>query len=382
MSAPPGGRGGSLEALAAFAFLVFGAALVLPGAVQPALETALGLDLAASGLVASALSLGLGVGVVAGGPLADRLPRRPMFVGAAALAALSALALGAGGPYAGVLAATAGIGLGAGLYETLLNAAVAERAPASAAARLSLVHACATLGAGLGAPALGALAGAHGFSAPYATLGLAFLALATLALPIPFVKKGVGPAPLETRNVNEEDRPLGELVPLAGGCFAYVGLETALSVFAAPHADGLGHDAARGMRALSAFWVGLFVARVAYAALRRPASPVQLRLAGLAGAVALVAAAFGRGLAPEATFLAVGLALGVVFPVLVTLAGEAWPGRRATAVGLVVGAGSLGGLVVPWAAGAIGDRLGPAAAVVSLAVLALMVAAVPGRRSA
>jgi fucose permease len=374
-------RVGALEGLAALAFLVFGGALVLPGAVQPALEAALGLDLAASGLVASALSLGLGLGVVAGGPLADRLPRKPVFVGAAGLAAAAALALVSGGPFAAVLAATAGIGFGAGVYETLLNAAVAERAPASAAARLSLIHACATLGAGLGAPALGALATGRGFPAPFASLGLGFAALALLALPTPFRQKGVGPVSSETPAGEAKVRPLSELVPLGVGSFAYVGLETALSVFAVPHAAGHGYDAARGMQALSAFWVGLFAARVVFAALRRPARPAQLRAVGLVGAAALGAAAFGRGLAPEVGFLAVGLALGIVFPVLVTLAGEAWPTRRATAVGLVVGAGSLGGFAVPWAAGAIGDRLGPAAAVASLASLALLIAAAASRRA-
>jgi fucose permease len=348
--------------------------------VQPALHAALGLDLAASGLVASALSLGLGVGVVLGGPLTDRLARKPLFAASAGLAAFSGLSLAGGGGFATVLAATAGIGFGAGLYETLLNAAVVERAPVSAASRLSLIHACATLGAALGAPLLGAVATAHSFAAAYAALGAAFIALAALALAVPFGPKGDGALSSGLGSTDGEVQRLSRLWPLAAGSFGYVGLETALSVFAAPHAAGLGLDPSRGLRALSAFWVGLFLARVGFAALRRPASRGQLRAAGLAGAVALGAAAFVRELPPELSFLAVGLALGVVFPVLVTLAGEACPGRRGTAVGLVVGAGSLGGFAVPWAAGAIGDALGPAAAVASLAVLAGALAATPSPR--
>jgi len=170
-------------------------------------------------------------------------------------------------------------------------------------------------------------------------------------------------------------RRLRGLAPWAAVAFAYVGLETALSVFAVPYARGLGLDAGRGMTSLSAFWVGLFVARVAFAALRRPARSAQLRGAGLAGALVLAAGAGSRAPAPEAVFLATGLALGVVFPLLVLFAGDAWPERRASAAGLVVGAGSLGGLVVPWLAGGIGDRLGPVAAVGSLAALALVVVA-------
>jgi DHA1 family bicyclomycin/chloramphenicol resistance-like MFS transporter len=75
--------------------------------VQPALAAALGLDLAASGLVAAALSIGLGVGGVAGGPLTDRYARRPLFCGAAALAALAGLGLALVPSFGGVLAASA-----------------------------------------------------------------------------------------------------------------------------------------------------------------------------------------------------------------------------------------------------------------------------------
>jgi fucose permease len=350
---------------------VFGVALILPGAAQPALAAALGLDLAASGLVASALSLGLGVGVVAGGPLADRLPRRPLFAASAGVAGLSGLALAGGGPFVAVLAATAGIGLGAGLYETLLNAAVPERAPAHAAGRLALMHACATLGAGLGAPAFGAFAQASGFAAAYGALGAAFGALALLGLWVVF------PSPAPQAQLTPASPPpsrLRGLAPWAVVSFAYVGLETALSVFAVPYAAGLGLDARRGMQSLSAFWGGLFAARVAFAWLGRPARVAQLRAAGLAGAALLAAGALAGAGLPELVFLATGLGLGVVFPLFVLFAGEAWPERRASAVGLVVGAGSLGGFAVPWLAGEIGDRLGPAAAVGSLAALALVIA--------
>jgi fucose permease len=349
---------------------------VLPGAVQPALAAALGVDLAASGLVASSLSLGLGVGVVAGGPLADRCARRPLFAGAAALAALAACAVPLAPSYAGALAAAAGIGLGAGVYETLFNAAVPERRPESAASHLSLLHACATLGAGLGAPALGAVVAARGFPGAYGALGAAFAALALLGLAVRFAPPphaGAGSAhpraPL----------PLGALAPFALAAFAYVGLETALSVLAAPYAASRGHGAERGMRALSAFWLGLLAARLVFAWLRRPARPAQLRLAGGAGALALALGAFAPGAAPELVFGAAGLALGVVFPLVVTLAGAAVPERRATAVGLVVGAGSLGGFALPWLAGALGDRIGARGAVAALALAAAAVALGAGR---
>jgi fucose permease len=358
-----------MEAVAALAFLVFGVALVLPGAAQPALAAGLGLDLAASGLVASALSIGLGAGVVAGGPLADRFARRPLFVGAAALAAVAGLVLPLFPSFGGALLATAGMGFGAGLYETLLNAAIPERRPATAAARLSLLHACATLGAGLGAPALGAWAEVRGFAATYGALGAGFAAVAVLGAAVRFP-----PASVVPQAPGDAAPPLTRLVGFACASFAYVGLETALSVLSVPFATSRGFEAERGMRALSAFWLGLLATRVAFAALRRPARSGQLRAAGALGAALLAAGAALPGLAPELLFGAAGLALGVVFPVVVVLAGEATPARRATAVGVVVGAGSLGGFAVPWLTGALGDRLGAPAAVASLAGLGVAIA--------
>jgi fucose permease len=344
---------------------VFGVALVLPGAVQPALAAALGLDLAASGLVAAALSLGLGVGVVAGGPLTDRCARRPLFCGAAALAAFAGLGLALLPSFAGVLAASAGIGLGAGIYETLLNAVVPERKPETAAVRLSLLHAAATLGAALGAPALAALAQHGGFERAYTVLGAAFALLALLGLVVRFPE--AAPLPMAAKRSRDPatPRPVASWALVA---FCYVGLETALSVFAAPYATSLGLGAARGMRALSAFWLGLLLARVVFAALRGQASPLTLRRAGLAGALVLGVGVWLGG-PPEPLFLATGLALGVVFPVVVVLAGNAVPERRATAVGIVVGIGSVGGFVVPFSVGELGDRFGAPALLAALTLL-------------
>ena len=86
-------------------------------------------------------------------------------------------------------------------------------------------------------------------------------------------------------------------------------------------------------------------------------------LAALAGLAPLLQPSFAGVLVASA---AVGLGAGVYE----TLLNAAVPEREpATAVGLVVGAGSVGGFVVPWAAGALGDRLGAPALLAALALL-------------
>ncbi len=374
----------SVMPLALLAFFAFGVLLVLPGALQPAFAQAFGLDLAQSAGVASALLIGVGVGVVASGPVVDRAPRRPLFV-AASLACLFALVGAALAPsYAVLIAALGALGIASGCYETLLNAAVPEAFPERAAARLSAAHASATLGAALGAPLLARAASAFGWAAALGTLAAAFAALAALGLGARFpAPPGASPstptAPL----------PLRVLAPLALAACAYVGVETAFSALLPAYAGALGVAEqpgwlgfTRGSLAISGFWVGLFAARIAFARLALPARPRELVFGGAAAAGMLASGAALATTWIEAWSAAVGFALGAVFPVLVVLAGDAAPQRRATALALVVAFGSVGGGAIPWLAGEAGGALGPAAAMFVLAAgcAAVALAALFARR--
>jgi MFS family permease len=137
------------------AFVCFGAGLVLVGANQASLSHSLSLDLASSGLLASVLALGLGVGVVLAGPIFDRHRRRPLFVAALSWTALSLISVDEGMSYARWLVHCAAIGFGMGVYDTLINALVAQRFASDAARPMLVVHSGATVGAMLGAPLIG-----------------------------------------------------------------------------------------------------------------------------------------------------------------------------------------------------------------------------------
>jgi MFS family permease len=364
-----------LTLLALAAFLVFGVALVLPGASQPVLAEALGLDVGVTSLFASALSAGLALGVVAGGPLADRWPRRQVFAAAASASAvalwLAALASGA----TAVFAAFVALGVGAGIYETVLNTAIPERDPERGASRLALVHAAATAGAVIGAPSIGALQAGLGWPAACRVLAGVFAVLALLALPVRFGRpRDTAPATAAPSG------GLWPIAPLAAICFAYVGLETALTVLLVPTMQELGHGEARGIASISAFWLGLLAGRLVFAWRRRRARPQDLRGAGLLGAIVL-GAAMGLGApAAELWWALFGVALGPVFPVVVALAGERVPQARGVATGLVVGAGSLGGIAVPALAGGIAVRSSGVTAVASLTLLCGVWAVIAARQ--
>jgi fucose permease len=93
-----------------------------------------------------------------------------------------------------------------------------------------------------------------------------------------------------------------------------------------------------------------------------------LRVSGAGAAAVLVALVAWPVAPPEVSLFALGVALGSVYPLMITLAGQRFPEARGTAAGLVAGAGALGGFAVPWLSGALGDAAGIAAGFGSLAL--------------
>ncbi len=351
-------------ALGLASFFAFGGLLVLVGANQAALAHALELDLAGTGGLAAAVALGLGIGIAGSGPAVDRLPRRPLYALAAALAALSLLTVHPAMGFAGAFLRLAGAGIGAGVFETLLNAVLAERYREAAARPLTLVHAAATAGAVVAPPLMGLAGAALDWTAAFRGLGILFLALAVWGLLGPLPRPPGRPS---SASAGERRVPLPALAPLAGMAALYVGFETALTAFAVPYATtGLGRGEATGRTAISALWLGLLLGRLAFAALARREGARALPAMAFAAAALL-----GLGVALRApqlplVFGLAGLCVGPVFPVLVAMAARRAPDAAGTATGLVAGAGALGGFATPGLAGLLGDGLGPTAALSSL----------------
>lgn len=359
------------------AFLVLGVALVLVGSNQAELAHSLGLDLARSGLLGASLVLGMGAGVLGAGPLVDRLPRRPLLVASCAFAALAALGIDAAHGTARVTAQVAALGLGIGFYDTLLNVVAVERYAARAVRALALLHGAATAGAVLGPPLVAGLAELGDWTWSFRAVGLllAALALWACALPLP-AQAHARAAPLLRERPRRLASPALAALALIG--FAYVGVETAMTIMAVPYATGgLALAPLRGQSAISAFWAGLLAGRAALLLRRGPAGPRLLVACGIAGAAVLGAALALRIAQLEVVGFAAGLALGAIYPLMIALATERHPHAPATAAGLVAGAAALGGFLVPWLAGAVADAHGirPGLGVVALCCLVIALAA-------
>ena len=341
----------------------------------------LGLDLAQTGLLGSVVVLGIGVGVLIAGPLVDRFARRPLFLLSVLVTAISLGSVTATMGFRRAVVHALLAGLGGGVYETILNTVAIEQSGERSVRVLTLLHSGATLGAMLTPLAVGALATASGaagetagFLVVFRGVGAAHLVLAVAALGVSFGRPSRG---VDARQSGEPRTSVlnPALAALCVASFAYIGVESALTVFSIPYAsEGLGLDPERGRRAISLFWLGLLLGRIVFAA---RVGPDDARVAGLAGTGAALVWGVGvsLGLAHLEILTALtGFALGGVFPLLIALAGRRSMDAPGRAVGLVAGLGSLGGFAVPWVTGIVGDLAGIRLAMLGLAAVCIIIA--------
>ena len=164
------------------------------------------------------------------------------------------------------------------------------------------------------------------------------------------------------------------MIPFAGIAFAYVGIETALIVFAIPYAAERGLAEEVGRSAISIFWLGLLLGRLAIVGWRAVPGAGLLVGAGSFASLLLAAGIELGGANVDALFGALGFAMGSVYPVNMALTGQRFSRTRGVATGAAAGAGALGGFAVPWWTGAVGDAVGIGAALSSLIGFTLLIA--------
>jgi fucose permease len=362
-----------LLALGSAAFVLFGVVLVLLGVCHVGLTESLHLNHMAFGLLGSALSFGIGAGVLAAGPLVDRFPRRPTFLTSTLIVAAALLSVDAEMSFGRAAMHVAVMGFGAGIFDTLLNAVTVERWGEESVRPMAWLHAMVPAGA-IATPWVVAQAGGSSeWTWLFHLTGAAFLALSIWVACVPLPAPANLPATPERGGLAPFLRPT--FLALAGVGLAYVGIEAALSMFAVPYAhSGLGLTEGHGQRAISAMWLGVLVGRLLMTLPTRPFDARAIAASGLAGALVI---GVGAGLElrqVEWVMGACGLALSGVFPLMISLAGQAIPEARGKAVGVVAGLGSVGGFALPPLTGALADVAGIETAILSLSAWSLAIA--------
>jgi fucose permease len=353
-------------------FVCLGLVLTLLGANQADLARDLDLDLARTALLASALAMGVLVGTIGAGPLYDRLPRRPVFVAAILVTATALFGFGGDLGFQEALFRFVLVGLGAGAYDTLFIAAIADRYGERSAKPMSLLHTGTAIGAIIGPLLVAAITARWHWTHSFYAIGAIHVALAAVCtrIRLPEHTRSARPATADPRTTLSM-----AITPFVFVVFAYLGLETALVVFAIPYAsDALSLDVIRGQTAISVMWFGSLTGRLGTFLLRGNVDGRLLIGSGLLSCAAIaIGAAIGASQI-EILYFCVGFLLGPVFPVTIALAGQRFPNSLGSVVGLSVGLGSTGCFVIPWFAGVLGDQAGIVFAIKWTSAWALVIA--------
>ena len=391
MSAQPNSgasKRGFLFTVACLGMLAFGIVLTTLGAVLPSLVERFGIDKSAAGALFALMSAGILVGSVVFGPIVDLRGYKRVLVVAAAF-----IALGLGGiAFAPTLAwlrvAIVLVGLGGGVINGGTNALVADVSADERSAGLSLLGVFFGVGA-VGVPfALALLLGRFSYSALIAGVAaLVFVPLIVTAL-------ARFPAPKQAQGfpLGAAGRLIRDPVLLLMGMMLFLesGMEITVGGWTATYfQEELGLAGQRALVFLSLYWLGMMLMRLALGWLLRRTSAARVLLGclgvALIGAFLLIGtesvAAAGAGV-----FL-LGCGFAATFPVVLGFVGDRYEQLSGTAFSVVIVMALIGGMLLPYATGALGAVYGlrgsfliiPTALVLLAALLLVVTRRLPSR---
>ncbi|HJW21266.1 MAG TPA: MFS transporter, partial [Candidatus Limnocylindrales bacterium] len=320
---------------------------------------------------------------LAGGLLTERFGRRaPLGLAAATLAIGLAIA-GRASSWEVFLAAAIPMGAGAGAIDGGLNGLILAIVGTGRGRALNLLHLFFSLGA-LAAPfVVGRLvAGGAAWQLVMLATGVPALAVAG-ALALVSMPSGREERRSREEPSNRDSPPpsparLGRLPrPLLFLTFAiacYVASEIGVSSWTVRFLHELPLETAT--LALSGFWAGLAVGRLAAAKWSDRFSHDAIAAAAscLAGIGVIVAVVSPSPAVSIAAIAIAGIGSGPVFPLIVAIGGELYPARVAAVAGTLTASAVLGGIVYPPLMGLMSESIGLAAGLLGAAALSMVTA--------
>jgi fucose permease len=134
------------------------------------------------------------------------------------------------------------------------------------------------------------------------------------------------------------------------------GNESAIGGWTSTYAGSLGASPRAATWILTAYWVGLFVARLASVKLLVFVSKERLvffsGIGSAIGTVILIASPSMLGA------VIVGMSFAAIYPTILAIAADRYQRQAGTIYGLLFSVGLLGGMLFPWAIGQISERHG------------------------
>jgi fucose permease len=360
-------RPGAIAILAGVALLLVGwGGLLVPSAIR-SIEHDFGQTDAGVGMFYLLYSFCYAVGSLAGGLLTERLGRRSILAVAVFLFGAGTIGLALAPAWAAFLATAIPAGLAAGAIDSQCNGLVLDLYPDALGRELNRLHVWFSVGALTAPLVVGQLLNAGvAWETVILGTGAAVLPMAVL-FAIADVPHGrhAGTEAGGGRKVGVA----GPLLLLALGIGCYVAAEIGVSNWLVRFLDQAPIAIATG--ALSLFWGGLTVGRLVSTRIADRFDHASYAMAAsLLSAVALVGAVVVPVL-PVSVILfgVVGFGFGPVYPMIMAVGGERFPGRSAAVSGILGTSAVIGSVVYPPIMGFLSDTIGLALAMIGAAIL-------------
>ncbi|HWQ08679.1 MAG TPA: MFS transporter, partial [Holophaga sp.] len=333
-------------------FILFGTSVTVIGAVLPRVLAEFRWGYLEAGSVLATGSVGYLLAAYLAGRAIDRIGFRTSMALGCALNVVGLLGFAATGSVAWNAFLYALIGVGQGFIEVAVNWSIIKMAPDGSGRPMSLMHGAFSVGAVAGPVAAGGfLALAIPWTLLYRAMAGLFLGLFAVALLVP--ARGLeGRAAAQAHHRAELH---GEPVFWLGFVMLmlYVGVEMGLSNWVGEFfVSALGATAATGAFAVSAFWIGLLAGRFGVPLLYRGSrhDRVLWALGAILAVATLVLAASSLAGGLAVAFAASGLAgfgCSCIYPVAISMVGEAFPEVQGEAMGFASAGGGLGSCLFP-----------------------------------
>jgi fucose permease len=372
--------GGALLGLAYLGFISLGLPDALLGVGWPSMRATFGVSIEAVGLILTVGVTGYLLSSVSTGFALATLGVGRLLAGSTGLVALGLTAYAAAPVFALALAGAVLVGLGSGAIDAGLNVYAAEH---FGARHMNWLHASFGFGATLGPLVMTSVLGAGlGWRWGY---GLTAAVQAVLAVAFTVTARSWdAPPPTETA-AEPAPGPAGGggalLLPtvwLGAVTFAlYTGTEVAVALWTFTLLTD-GRDLSIGVAGtcVSAYWGALFVGRIGYGVVADRLPGGKALVGCLAGMLAGALVAVLPAPAPVTVFgvMLIGLFAAPVFPLLtLTTADRVGADHAGPAVGMQIGAASLGAVICPAVIGLLVGRHGTGVIAPSFVALAAVI---------
>ena len=357
-------------------FLLIGWSGVLVPSLVRQVEARFAIDDAALGLWYLATSLAYAAASYGGGLLTERLGRRLVLGGAAALLASGLGLQGLAPSWPWFLLAAPLLGLGAGAIDGGMNGLLLAMSPDGHGRALNLLHLFFSIGAFVSPFVVGRLVsgGVEWQAIVLASALLAALVAVSLWLvPMPSGRR-MPTAAGSPGGAADPGSPVrrGTLVLLSIAIACYVASEVGVSNWIVRFLERADLDTAT--LALSGFWAGLALGRLAAARVADRLTHTELA-AGAAFVAGLAVAAAVASPNIELAILALavaGFASGPVFPMIIAIGGDLYGERPAAIAGTLTAVAVVGGTIYPPLVGLMSASVGIPAGMLGAGLLSIV----------